>query len=406
MMIRRKRVRRSAAAALLLAVCACSDDDPTTQNGSVRSEGPLYAVMYEIFTDDDSDSYLSVFDSLDIEELDTANAREFAGGRAFLQSYNNWVFVGEPSSPTVLRFVVDGKGKLEEDGQLSLGNYGLNEASIDDWSVNFISPEKAYLFISETGVTVIWNPSTMEITGEIPAPEGYLRDEWTTSTSPAALRGKRLYRAIYWQNDEAADRSDDQRLLVYDTEHDELVESFDERRCPAPGNRAFVSEDGTIYFSNWIWAVSKTLLKDGPKNCVLRILPDQDNYDADWSLEFQELTDGHEGAMFTYVADGKGIFSVFNDEGIERSETTDPWEFASHPTWEIWNLDLEARSGAPLEGIPPNTGAYTPVKLDGRLFLMVPGNEWGGTQLYEVKDERAEPFVKVPGWSYMFEKIR
>ena len=46
------------------------------------------------------------------------------------------------------------------------------------------------------------------------------------------------------------------------------------------------------------------------------------------------------------------------------------------------------------------------MKLDGRLFLMVPDADWAGTQLYEVADERAEPYVKVPGWSYMFQKIR
>lgn len=49
-------------------------------------------------------------------------------------------------------------------------------------------------------------------------------------------------------------------------------------------------------------------------------------------------------------------------------------EFASHPKWEFWNVDLEARNGEPLEGIPENTGAYTPIKLDGRLFVKVPGS--------------------------------
>jgi len=406
MMIRDGRARLAAVAALCLGVFACSDDEPAKEGESINGEGSLYAVMYEVFGETDSDSYLSVFDSLDIEELDTAKAREFAGGRAFLQAYNDWVFVGEPSSPTILRFIVDKKGNLKQDGELNLGNYGLNEASIDDWGVNFISPEKAYFFIQETGVTVIWDPSEMEITGEIPAADGYLREGLETSSNPAAVRGDRLYRALYWQESDSGDRSDDQKLLVYDTKNNELVESFDERRCPAPGNRAFVAEDGTIYFSNWIWAVSKTLLKDGPKNCILRILPGEDNYDADWALDFQDITDGREGAMFTYVADGKGIFSVFKDEGIERDDTTDPWEFASNPKWEIWNVDLEARSGEPLKGIPENTGAYTPVKIDGRLFLMVPGTDWDTTQLYEIEDERAEPFVKVPGWSYMFEKIR
>ena len=147
----------------------------------MNKESSLYAVMYEVFSadSDESSSYLNVFDSLDIKEIDSQGGREFAGGRAFLQSYNNWVFIGEPSSPTILRFSLGDDGELNEDGTLSLGNYGLEDAAIDDWGVNFISPTKAYFFTLKEGVTVVWDPSTMEITGEIPAPEGYVREGLT-----------------------------------------------------------------------------------------------------------------------------------------------------------------------------------------------------------------------------------
>jgi hypothetical protein len=383
---------------------AGSGPSTDTKKEPAQGKSPLYAVMFEVFAaDEGSDSYLSVFDSLDIQELDTKKSREFAGGRAFLQAYDNAVFVGEPTAPTILRFVLDDAGELKQAGELSLANYGLNDASIDDWVVNFISPSKAYFFNPESGVTIIWDPAKMEIKGEIAAPEGYLRDGWLTQSSPAVVRGNKLYRPIYW--DEEAKRSEDQRLLVYNTDSDELIESFKETRC-TPGNRGFAAEDGTIYFSSWIWAVSDTLLHGAAKNCVLRIPADSDSYDPEWSLTYADIADGREGAMFTYVGKGKAIVSIFHDEEVTYDETTDPYELASHPEWEIFNVDLEARTITPLEGIPLNTGAYTPVTLDGRLFLMVPDAGWEGTQLYEIKDGRADPFVKVPGWSYMFEKIR
>lgn len=65
-------------------------------------------------------------------------------------------------------------------------------------------------------------------------------------------------------------------------------------------------------------------------------------------------------------------------------------------------------TGAPVEGIDVNGGAFTPFQFDGRLFLMVPGGEEDGyaTQLYELVDGRATPYVKLPGWSYQFVKLR
>jgi len=110
--------------------------------------------------------------------------------------------------------------------------------------------------------------------------------------------------------------------------------------------------------------------------------------------------------MFTYLRDGQGLMSIFHHEDVEYDAQTDPYDLASNQVWELWNVDLEARSGAPLDGIPRNTGAYTPVTLDDRVFLMVPGTNWDNTQLYEVESDRATPRVNIPGWSYMFVKVR
>jgi hypothetical protein len=406
MVKRSSALQLMASVGLLACVTACEDGSSDKQPEAIAEGSPLYAVMYEVYGEnDESDSYLSVFDSLDIDELDTKSAREFPAGRAFLQAYNDWVFVGEPAAPNIIRFSVGEDGQLEEDKTLSLADYGEMNASIDDWAVNFISPTKAYYFLGESGVTLVWNPSTMELIGEIPAPEDFRREGLNTSAAPAAARGDRLFRAIYWQTDDN-ENSKDTRLLVYDTKNDELVESSEDARCPAPGNRAWVAEDGTIYFSNWVWAVSDTLLNGADDTCVLRVQPDAETFDADWSLKFAEIADGRQGAMFTYVGEGKGIVSIFHDEEVERDETTTPWDFASAEQWEVWTVDLEKRSGEPVEGVPLNTGAYTPVTLDNRLFIMVPTAEWVGTQMYEVEGNKAEPFVKIPGWSYMFEQIR
>src|SRR5262245_48405836 len=80
---------------------AVEDDEPQKE---AQAKKPLYAVMYEVFRDDGSDSYLSLFESLDVDEVDTDSAREFAGGRAHMQAYDGHVFVSDPESPVVHRF--------------------------------------------------------------------------------------------------------------------------------------------------------------------------------------------------------------------------------------------------------------------------------------------------------------
>ena len=146
MATRNDRVQLAAAVAALgifIVTAACSDSTADKVE-EVNKESSLYAVMYEVFSadSDESSSYLNVFDSLDIKEIDSQGGREFAGGRAFLQSYNNWVFIGEPSSPTILRFSLGDDGELNEDGTLSLGNYGLEDAAIDDWGSTASAPPR------------------------------------------------------------------------------------------------------------------------------------------------------------------------------------------------------------------------------------------------------------------------
>lgn len=374
--------------------------------GEAPSDPPLYAVMYEVFDDVGSNSYLALIDSLDLPAVDSATSREFAGGRAFLQSYNGWVFVGDPTSPVVTRYSVSRDGALTEDGSVSFANYGLSSGVIDRWVQTFISPTKAYLFDPAQGTHIIWNPTTLKITGEIEPTDEFFRDGLTVDTSPAAVRGNRLFRAIYWGNYDTAEFSQDQLLAVYDLETDSLLEAVPETRCPNPGNLVHRDEAGNLYFSNWIWPIAGTLMHDAAANCVLRINADSERYDPDWSLEYADLSGGHEGGMFTYLADGQGLVSIFDETQTSFDATTDPWAYAGSSYWSIWSVDIESRAASPIEGIPPNAGAYTPLHFEGRSFVMVPKSDWSSTRLYEISGHEATPGMDIPGWSYMFEKVR
>lgn len=392
--------------ASMLALAGCGDNDKTTRDGG--TSGPLYAIMYEVFDDTGSTSYLSLLSSLDLEEVDLSLAREFGGGRAFIQAYDGALFVGDAETPTVTRYSVAENGELLAGRTISFANYGLDTGQFDAWNVTFISPEKAYLLDFKEGTTIIWNPATMEIVGDIPAPDEFHREGLSFESTPGALRDGRLFRTVSWVNYDDAEYSTDFLLAIYDVENDRIVDLVQETRCPVPGNLVHRDEAGNIYFSNWVWPVAGALMHDAPAPCVLRINAGEDRFDPEWVLDYGDVTGGRQGAMFSYLEDGQALISAFYDERTSFDETTDPWSYVGSNNWRIWNMDLESKTGAPLEGVDFNGGAFTPVSFDGRLFLLVPGGEeddWA-TQLYEVAEGRASPRVKLPGWSYQFVELR
>lgn len=411
-----------AAALLLTATSACTDDTtilqaapapasptPASPEPEAPAADPLYAIMYEVYDGEDSVSYLSVLRSLD-DEIDLSRAREYGSGRAFIQGYNGWLFVGESETPTVTRYALAEDGELIPEGEMSFANYGLRAGQFDSWNATFISPEKAYLadFI-DGGNTIVWNPTTMEITGEIPPPAELLRPGWRIESTPAAVRDGLLFRTWGWVTEDGSNvYSTDFLLGVYDVESDELIDVVPETRCPVPGNLLDTDEAGNIYFSNWIWSVAGTLMHDAPASCVLRIPPGETSFDPEWTLDYPDYTEGRAGAMFTYLEDGKGLVSAFYDENTSFDDETDPYSYVGSNNWRIWGIDLAGGDGAPLDGLDFNGGAFTPVQFDDRLFLMVPGGEEDNyaTQIFEVVDGSAVPYVRLPGWSYQFVKLR
>ena len=126
MKIGNARARRPHPAWLLLlagaAALGCGDDEPAAPGGGATAGPaggrPLYAIMYEVYSDMGSNSYLSLIDSLDVKEIDLGKAREYAGGRAFLATYNGWVFVGDPTSPIVTRYSIAADDTIEDSAMI------------------------------------------------------------------------------------------------------------------------------------------------------------------------------------------------------------------------------------------------------------------------------------------------
>lgn len=399
-----RALARTLLASTLLALSSCSN--PQSAERDTESGSPKYVLGNEIYSAEGSTSYLNVLDSLDIEGLDEKLAVEYSGGRATFATYNGWLFVASPEEPLLTRFSIDDRGNLSKEAELSFANYGVTSLTIDEWSINFIDEHKSYIVNYDDGGTIIVDPTSMEITGEIPAPDLAPREGWSLNGGTGFVRDGKLFRTVFWSNWDSYDTSREQFLAVYDTERDELLELIPEPRCPGLGNRVSQDAQGYLYFSNWIWNVTETLTKDAPESCALRIAPGDDRFDPDWVLRFPELTEGRQGAMLNVLATGQALLSVFHDERVDIDEQTDPSELAGTDNWRIWSVDLQRQSAQPVPGLDWMAGAASNFDIDGRSLVFVPGKEWSITHVYELDEEQARPRFDVTGWSFQLAKVR
>jgi hypothetical protein len=383
-------------------------DAASAPDGSAGA-GAAYVLSVIVFGPDDvTNTYVTLQDSLDIADVDTKKGIEF-GSQANIAAYGGKLFISSGEAPTITRYGLnEEKHELEEEATISFADYGESSVSVDDTVNTFIGPHKAYL-VGSDGTQIVWDPTAMQILGDIP-PDDQVpaeRGDKFLQSSSGVARGNRLYRTFFWLDWSTYDFSAEQYFAVYDTDKDELISVTPEARCPGLGALAVADEKGNAYFSNWFYNVSGVLQHDKPSGCALRVPAGKDELDPKWTLDFTELTGGHEGAQLSYVADGRALFAAFHQEDVEFDDETSPYEIVSSPNWEVWSLDLATEEAKPVDGIERLGAQQNVFTLDGRTFVFAPNQDYDLTKVYEVfEDGTSQLAFSIHGWSRAFVKLK
>ncbi|HEX5660803.1 MAG TPA: hypothetical protein VFX59_26600 [Polyangiales bacterium] len=424
----RSKTLLSSALVSALSLFGCGDDDddtPTRGNldsgvtvgetagdagtdSSAPALGALYAVPSEVYGPDfmSSTSYVPVVPSLDVPSISIDKARE-VDGRASVARIGKYVFIASANAPIANRFVVSAEGVLQPDGNINFSNEGLPPYfAIDTFGALFVSETKAYIFNGADGSMVVWNPTTLTITGRIAGP-GIVRAGYEIQSSQA-VRGNKLYRLFSLVNYDAWDfLTTGQVLVVYDLDTDTQLSKVEENRCPQLYATPFVTEGGDIYFSGWVWPATLPLVRDFPKSCALRVLAGQDTFDPGYKLDFAAQLDGHEGAMMSYLGNGQALVDVFHQERATYDASSDPQDLANTKNWRVWKIDLATGKGAPLEGLDYTGAGYSLAQVDGRSFLLSPDDEtYSATTASEVLNGALKPSFKIKGSTYAIIRAR
>jgi hypothetical protein len=411
-------------ASLTLHLAACSNDTTTilgTPNdgaslqpaqgpqaggsGSVEEGGsPLYLAASWVTDAELTNTYVSVFDSLDIERLDFGAALEIPGfGDAWV--FEKWVFIADGETPRVGRYTLSERGALELDVELDFSNYGALGATF--WDQQILSPTKAYLSNARGREYIVWNPTTMEITGTVPWPEfGFAAglDVLNSYTDRGGVvRDGYFFHGFYAHDEDFLAFGDSSVVLVYDIETDELVTTIDVP-CPMM-DVASLSDDGHIYVSGWSYIPLSYLAGYSPNNCAARIDVSTRALDPSWSLNYSDIDQGDQGSALRVVSGNDGVFAMFHGTDVPVTEGMDIWDLdVGENDWELYSIDLARNTVAPT-GIKMGDGSYYESHVDDRYFVYL-ALGFADTRVYERTRSGYEPRFEAQGWMSRLFRLR
>lgn len=425
----------SMALAVALSAVSCSDDNRDSANTSAKADAtehddedhesgkpgaseakPLYAMMTQVYSDDDRTVYLSLMDSLDVTEVDLGEAREFAGVANFA-AIGGKIFVSSGQAPTVTEFEISEDRQWSEERTINFADYPVPDGNFANFFFQYVVSEHAAYLPFDVIKRVVWDPTEMTIvdvkeTSELSAKlmQGQLQLGSGGNRNAIAFKGPVLQPFAYHDED-YFERGDKSFVAVYDPKTHEETKVI-ELPC-AGAEMTTQDEEGNTYFGTWGYLPLQKLYGKGPAPCVARVTRDLE-LDTAFTTDLTDQTDGLYVNNFRYIGKGKAIGNVLDHKQLKAdfSKPYDPdveeaaWK--SGPHWSFWMFDIEADKAWPVEGIEEEVGSGAQFAvLDGRTFVFLPRDEWSRTVVYELDREgKASKRFEVSGDVFKWIRVR
>jgi len=350
----------------LTVLSGCSEESQGTTTGEV---GELYSIGSIIQNPEGRTLLVQTLQSLD-EDINNDNALEFSGN-ARHWAHGGAVYIGLAEEPTIEKYVPDAGGKLVSSGRVSFLSHGLT--SVPAGQV-FISDTKAYLFAEGQYRVIVWNPSTMEIAGEIDL-SMLKKDDFNIELWTASLAGDRVYVPLRYVNFNAKEIFHQVSVVQIDAAADKVVGVAHDDRCVGASTPA-VTDDGTVYvladgrsYLAQVYAVEKK--ETPPANCILRIRPGETSFDPDFFVSVPSIAGGRDVVTsLWYVRDGVGYAKMYYPEQLEPGADTSGFQFWFNPAFKLWRIQLgDQVSAEEVNGAPFSMIAFGGASIGGSLFL-------------------------------------
>jgi hypothetical protein len=324
-----------------------------------------------IDADGNRTTYVQALATLDGGHIDNTNALELPGNGTVIASTKSF-FVGLPEEPTWVRYGLNEAGAIEETGRMSLLNTG---ATAIDYGNAIVDEDTAVSVLSAQAIAIVWNPSTMEIKGEIDlghlVREGFELEVWTT-----VARNGLVYIPGRWADWDGSRIFPAVSITIVDPKTMSVVGIAEDDRCASGGNVAF-DADGFAYVMGdgrnaSLQMFARAAGAPEPQNCILRIAPGAVDFERDFFFTVPSLTGGLESMTeLESPAQGTGVaFSkMFYPAELPADVSSTDFDFWGARAHKLWRIELanppraEEVVGAPFSAI-----GFTGAAVDGLYF--------------------------------------
>jgi hypothetical protein len=388
---------------LALSGIGCGDDDSRSEVLST-STSPLYLIATYFNAGDQQETYLVTSSTFDAQtKINPTDGIKVLGGVIPIV-HNGSVFVTDSNAPVLQRYQPGPGDRLAKTAELSFAGVGV--AEIGSWYIYIVSDTKAYLFDPGGPRIVVWNPSTMALTGVQIDLAVLKRDTWSPSlaleqTGPQR-RGAELLIPLSWADQDGAFRFAS-GLLVLDTNTDTVVAVSEDERA----GEAYVSipaPNGDIYyFPSGASAAQHFFAESHRPTRVLRVKAGERAFDKDYALDLSALGSGLAAAGA--IPDGVGgFFFETADQALWDARANNGEAF-----YRLSHYSFNTQASRPLTNFPVWAGSTYWVLVDGKVVIPY----WedtptgGKTTVYIVNGEAdPTPLFSFDAEWYGFSRIR
>jgi hypothetical protein len=389
-----------------LALAACGgDDDPPV-------EDPKYVLASVVIDADGArTTYVQTIASLDDGPFDNTTAIELPGN-GVVMSRGREIFVGLAEEPTWVRYTVAEDGAIAETGRISFLDFGVG--AIDYGNV-LVDDDTAVSVLGQPPVAIVWNPTAMEIVGEIPLDhlsqdEGYQLEVWTTVAHDGLV-----YVPGRWSDWAGSRIRPGVVTTILDPHARTVVGVAEDDRCASGGRIVFdeagygyVMGDGRNYAIQMFANAGGTT---APDNCLLRIAPGTTDFEADYVHTIPSLTGGLQSITELHTArqgSGLGFAKMFYPDELPAGVEPVDFAFWGQRAHKMWRIHLtDPPTAEEVEDLPFSTIGFDGTALDGHLYA---GESPDGatSEIYEIDPDAntAQLRFTMQGYFYGLYELR
>jgi hypothetical protein len=359
---------------------ACSDGatvvslDPTTE----RADTAVVVAILTRAPDDSFQTYLLASEGAPQGKLDLSTALELPD--ALVAQNDEAIFIGDNERLVFQRYEVNADYSFTLAGEFSLQGYGVDYINNQPL---FFSPTTAYYVDAPRGQIIVFNPTSMEITGDIQVPQ-LLRDDYLVWLGPSHRVGDRYLAAVLYTNEDYTATAPDSTVGIILQENPTEPIRFLRDARGMGAYLSFLDSRGDLYLAADALSGDLALAgQDVPSSRVLRVQNGADEVDPGYMLDLGQLLDTPATFGFWPVEGDKFVVQAWASD-VDPSEVLEPGNGSFGAPYFDWMfVDIATGTSQPVRGLQRAVANNTiRLALDGQTYLQQSFELGGRSELY------------------------